>query len=444
MAQTAGVATPTTFPLGRAGHRRFPSPPATAAALAYLAAALAVLVRAPRLLEPDDLAYRASIVALSRGQVTLSNAQYHALARSLAGGVAQWIHLADGRWMSEKNPGYPFLAVAFQWLGDSRLAPLCFGGVACVALYLGARRWIGAWGAACAVVLYVGSGAALAFMWRAYMPTFTDASLVAAGAGALLWTLLATERSSRQRALAGLAGFVALELATFTRYTDVVALVVGCVVVLAAARPARVPARTVAVWLGSVAAFAVADLAWNAHFYGGPLRTGYASGEVAFSLGSLPANLAHLTVPLVASMPLCVLAGAALVGIARRRPGPERTAGKRRDAAVAAGLGGLWLGSWGLYELYDWTAQMGTAGGDVHVVRFYLPALGALALLGAWALVRVPRTWAVGTLGALCVAGLVSFGSLTSAGAVGRGPLGPLQGPATGQLAPGPSSGGPR
>jgi len=31
------------------------------------------------------------------------------------------------------------------------------------------------------------------------MPTFTDASLIAAGAGALLWTMLATERTVRLR-----------------------------------------------------------------------------------------------------------------------------------------------------------------------------------------------------------------------------------------------------
>ena len=58
------------------------------------------------------------------------------------------------------------------------------------------------------------------------MPTFTDASLIAAGTGALLWAVLAVEASSARRTAAGLAGFAALEAATFTRYTDVVVL--GC------------------------------------------------------------------------------------------------------------------------------------------------------------------------------------------------------------------------
>ncbi len=54
--------------------------------------------------------------------------------------------------------------------------------------------------------------------WRDYMPTFTDASLIAAGTGALLWVALAVEAGPRRRTIAGLAGFVALEDAVFTRY----------------------------------------------------------------------------------------------------------------------------------------------------------------------------------------------------------------------------------
>jgi len=44
---------------------------------------------------------------------------------------------------------------------------------------------------AAAVGLYCSSGAAILFAWRDYMPTFTEASLIAAGTGALLWVVLA-------------------------------------------------------------------------------------------------------------------------------------------------------------------------------------------------------------------------------------------------------------
>lgn len=109
------------------------------------------------------------------------------------------MQLASGRWISEQDPGYPYLAVAFQTLGIIRLAPLFFGALACLGLYFGANRWLGTFGSAAAVGLYCSSGAAIEFAWRDYMPTFTDASLTAAGTGALLWALLAAEASTKRR-----------------------------------------------------------------------------------------------------------------------------------------------------------------------------------------------------------------------------------------------------
>ena len=185
--------------------------------------------------------------------------------------------MADGRYISEKNPGYPFLAAPFEALGIIRWAPLFFGALACLGLFIGARRWLGRFGGLAAVGLYCSSGAAMAFAWRDYMPTFTEASLIAAGSGTLLWAVLATEASSRRRTWAGLAGFAALEIATFVRYTDIVVL--GCAVVAVIVawrlRAARLPLRTLGLWLASVAVFGVAVAIFDDLVYGGPLTTGY-------------------------------------------------------------------------------------------------------------------------------------------------------------------------
>ena len=99
---------------------------------------IAVLTKATKLLEPDDSAYLASIVALTHGHITLSTAQYEALSVQLSAhggtGIMQWIHLSNGRWMSEKNPGYPFFAAPFQMLGILRAAPLFAGALASTSL----------------------------------------------------------------------------------------------------------------------------------------------------------------------------------------------------------------------------------------------------------------------------------------------------------------------
>src|SRR5690348_5098164 len=233
---------------------------ATLALAAFAALCAVVLSVAPQAAEPDDGAYRASIVAMTEGHfLTLSTTQAETLARKLGDNPAappnQWIELSDGRYISEKDPGYPFLAAPFEKLGVIRWAPLFYGLLACLGLFIGARRWLGRFGGLAAVGLYCSSGAALAFAWRDYMPTFTDASLIAAGSGLLLWSLLATEARTRRRTWAGLAGFAAIEIATFVRYTNIVVL--GCAVVAMmlawGLRAARLPLRTLRWWLSSVA-----------------------------------------------------------------------------------------------------------------------------------------------------------------------------------------------
>ena len=244
------------------------------AVAAFAVLCVVALSFAPILMEPDDFAYNASIIAITHGHfLSLSAAQVQALLPHLtafpgdlrfaggpgaAGGpggtappVIQWVQLSGGRWISEKDPGYPFLAAPFQLFGIMRLAPLFYGALGCAGLYVGARRWLGPFGGTVAVALFCSSGAALFFAWRDYMPTFTEASLIAAGTGALLWAVLAAEVSVGRRTWAGLAGFVAVEAAVFVRYTDVVVL--GCAVVAVAAtwrlRPAKLP--TAAVRAGS-------------------------------------------------------------------------------------------------------------------------------------------------------------------------------------------------
>jgi energy-coupling factor transporter transmembrane protein EcfT len=95
------------------------------------------------------------------------------------------------------------------------------------------------------------------------MPTFTDASLIAAGSGALLWTMLATERTARLRTVIGLLGFVALEAAVLVRYTNVVILAVAVLAALVVFRRAALPLRAVGWWLGSVVALVAGILAFD-------------------------------------------------------------------------------------------------------------------------------------------------------------------------------------
>ncbi len=394
------------------------------------------------MLEPDDYAYRAAIAALAHGQVLLTNAQYLALSHQLSGGILQWHHLASGRWISEKNPGYPFFAVVFYLAHVLRLAPLFYGALACVGLFFGARAWLGSRAGAYAVWLYCFSGAALTFAWRATMPSFTDASLIAAGAGALLWVAMTPTASHRRRLLVGLAAFLALEGAVFIRYTNVIELVVATLAVLVFWRRVRIPLASLVTWLTSVGVFAVGVAAFDTWAYGHPTSTGYSPGEISFSLSALGPNLRSMPTQLLRSMPFFVLGVATLVAVATlwaRGRGSTQVGAARRDAAVVGVLAVGWLALWFLYFTYTWTA--GHAGGGqgpgasvitVHVIRFYLPALGLIALLGAWTLTKVARPAALVATLAVVVLALVSYQSMAGSGSLGHGgrPGGPpIHGP---------------
>jgi len=389
-----------------------------------------VLSAAPQAAEPDDGAYQASIVAMADGHyLTLSESQAEALAWKLDDFPAliptQWVELTDGRYISEKDPGYPFLATPFYAAGLIRWAPLFYGALACLGLFMGARRWLGSFGGLAAVGLYCSSGAALAFAWRDFMPTFTDASLIAAGSGALLWAMLAGEAGPRRRNWIGLGGFLALEAATFVRYTDIAML--GCaivaVIVASLAGAAHLPRRTLCTWLASVAAFGAGVAVFDDLVYGGPLNSGYPPGQITFGLRALGPNLRMMPAHLMQAMPMLVLGLIALTWIVARWPRRHRMDGERGviarcDLWVGLALGGSWFTIWSLYATYTGTTDPGNVA--VQDVRLYLPALGIASLLGAWLVTRVPgRRWRAAATSAavigLFVLGVSSFHAMYSA-----------------------------
>ena len=156
----------------------------------------------------------------------------------------------------------------------------------------------------------------------------------------------------------------------------------------------RLPAAALPCWLGSVAVFGAGVAVLNDAVYGGPLKSGYQPGEVTFSLGALLPNLRYMPAHLIEAMPVLVPGLTGLGWIVWRWARLRKADGKiasapRRDLAVGLALAASWLGVWGLYAAYTWTTRPGLA--TLQAVRFYVPAIGAMALLGAWLAVRVPR-----------------------------------------------------
>ena len=442
--------------------------PAFFAVLFFLAFSGIVLSQPERMIEPDPYAYRASIAALENGNLTLNQEQYDNLSlqlqqSSLGGGIMQWHQKADGTWVSEKNPGYPFLAIGFDEVGALRLAPLFYGALACLAMCFGARKWLGRWGGTFAVGAFCSTALAMVMAWRSTMPTFTDASLVAVGLGLLIWSVVAVNRTVRRRTIVGALAFFAFSLAVFVRYTNVAVLAVAAAFALAVClRPKwHLGWKTLLWWAAASLPPLVALLAYNSAIFDGPFSTGYNASTVQFSLSAIPDNLRLMPSRLWQSMPVFVIGLLAIVAMivlqivqgvrARSKKNEEASAVSAITAnesefevapivEVTPGTTDRWIGiflvlawaaTWATYSAYEWTANFGGGGNTgsfslggpmggglggmpamggmtqpvYSTVRFYLPALGAIALLVAWLFTRLPAV-----IGIIALIALFAFG----------------------------------
>jgi len=69
-----------------------------------------------------------------------------------------------------------------------------------------------------------------------------------------------------------------------------------------------------------------------------------------------------------------------------------------------------WFAVWGLYSAYYWTADDPSMV-TVQVVRFYVPAIGAISLLGAWLVTRIPGpAWRAGLASAAVITAMFGLG----------------------------------
>jgi hypothetical protein len=133
-----------------------------------------------------------------------------------------------------------------------------------------------------------------------------------------------------------------------------------------------------------------------------------------FCLDAIGVNLHSVPADLLEAMPMLVFGLVALAWIIVRwvlvrRVGGEAAASARRDLLVGLALATSWFAAWGLYSAYAWTTDPTSV--TVQVVRFYVPAIGAISMLGAWLVTRIPgRSWLAGLTAAAAITAMFGFG----------------------------------
>src|SRR5665213_1178573 len=169
--------------------------------------------------------------------------------------------------------------------------------------------------------------------------------------------MVATEALNRRRLWVGQAAFVSLECAVFIRYTNLIELgvAVAAVALLAPCQIAPFSARDLGV-VGAVLFAILVD--FDQWAYGSATSPAYSAGEISFPLSSVWPNLVGMPAKPTTSMPMWLLAAAAVITIAVRQlrechdsPRSPEFVDVRNGAVLTAG----WLGLWALYLGYTWT-----------------------------------------------------------------------------------------
>jgi hypothetical protein len=268
------------------------------------------------------------------------------------------------------------------------------------------------------------------------MPTFTDTSLIACGIGLLIWTVLSAERRTPVRVGIGALAFFSLGLALFVRYTSITVLVIAAVFAVFACFVKRwgLPRWALLVWALVVLVPIGIALCFNVTYYGSLTKTGYLPGAVEFSLSAVPTNIRELPWRLAEAMPVSLAALAAIFVMVRtqlnfrKSQAFDDTAARVEDGSgltlasesvIADRWMGLflvcsWVSTWGLYVMFVWTSQV-IEGAEVNGIgtytftRLFVPSLGAIVLLAAWLLVRLPRGVALLIVAALLCFGIADF-----------------------------------
>jgi hypothetical protein len=134
-----------------------------------------------------------------------------------------------------------------------------------------------------------------------------------------------------------------------------------------------------------------------------------------FGLSYIGPNLRYMPAHLMQAMPVLVLGLAALAWIivrrlVLRRAGGQAGAAARRDLWVGLAVAASWFAVWAVYSAYWWTTD--PSENTLQAARFYVPAIGAISLLGAWLVTRIPgRAWLAGLTSAAVVTALFGLGA---------------------------------
>ena len=436
------------------------------AAAAFIAVVILLLVVPDRFKEPDDWAYRYAVENMSHGRLTVDDTlhkQQVTEAAQQGGQLGQYVQIRDHTWAFEKSPGYVYFLIPFFLAGVPQLANMVLATGLALATYLLLKRLKDEQTACLGVFFVLFTPIGLAMMQREYMDSFSSAAFLGIGGALYIYYCLSANMSNQKYASITLfsAGFL-LAAGVASRYTDATVagvfaahFIITRVLKIRQGKWSRVWREGLPLAVG--AAIPIALLLWYQYAVFGSLFTygyEYTKGDVTFAyqyLGDprfwqiISTNIRHLSWPLVIGFPLLLLSiPAGIIGSWQKiTNGVGRLRKYHRNDWWPELTPGIWMlmlgwviAVFGLYVMYQWTANQGTGRPFITVTRFYLPALFPLAMFAALLLRKIPGKLAVFSIAVAVISGGLLFAQSSTTPLAGGPPRPHSQNQPPGQLSP--------
>ena len=408
-------------------------------ALGVIIAVALVIIVPDRFKEPDDWAYYYATENLSHGRLTVDSTlhqQQVTEAQQQGGQLIQYVQLGPDTWAFEKTPGYVYLLVPFYLLGVPQLANIVLAGGLVLVTYILLKQLLDERAACIGSLLTLFTPVSLAMLQREFMDGF--ASLALPGIGGGLYILFCLKKHEiRPLAAAGmlfLSGLF-LGLGVAARYTDaVIAAVFAIHFLVTQVQSLRKGKRAVVLQAGLSFGLGAAIplgllLLYQKVVFSAPFTYGYEYTKlnVKFAydyLGEpkawqiITTNLKNLWLPLITGFPLLLAALPGMVILLWQKtsaaiPALRRYQGKPGWPRLSLGITIL-LAAWfaavfGLYMMYEWTANQRPDMPFIIVTRFYLPALLPEVIMAVFCLSRLPNKLVICLMAASLTIGVVFF-----------------------------------
>jgi hypothetical protein len=374
-----------------------------------------------RFKEPDDWAYRYATENFSHWRLTVDgplHQQQVIEAQKQGGQLGQYVQIGPDTWAFEKTPGYAFFLVPFYLLGIPQLANILLAGGLILITYTLLKQLFDERSACIGSLLILFTPVSLAMLQREFMDSF--ASLVLPSIGGGLYILFCLKKYELKPATATCILFLSglfLGLGVVVRYTDAVVVAVFALHFLVTqfqslriGQRAAVLRAMLSFGLGVSLPLGLLILYQNAVF-GSPLAYGYeyTRGNVKFAydyLGDSKAwqiiitNFKKLPLPLVTGFPLLLAALPGMLILLWQKtsatvPALRRYQGKldwpHLSTSITILLIGWFAAIFGLYIMYEWTANQRPDAPFITVARFYLPALLPIVIMAVLFLYKLPK-----------------------------------------------------